>query len=279
MSDIPENIQLFDCEKVAQNRSRGRDLGPEHDFLRQEIADRLNDRLADINRRFKNILDIGGDFCRFTDRYDSKLVPAIPEVLDVTPNSFDLVVSNLSLHWVNDLPGIMVQANRALKPDGLFMAAMFGGETLHELGYSLLSAEAEITGGANQRVIPFADVRDLGSLLQRAGFALPVTDMDTITVTYDHPLKLMHELRGMGETNAMFSRPKSFLRRDVLLRACEIYQEKFGLPDGRIPATFQIMYMTGWHPHESQQKPLKPGSGKVNLADALKAGGPPKQKT
>ncbi len=267
---------LFDANAVARNRARGRVMGAGFDFLREEVADRLADRLADINRTFTDILDIGGNYGGHTGT-ETKAVPASDDPLKTSENSHDLVISNLALHWINDLPGLMVQANRSLKPDGLFMAALFGGATLHELGHSLLAAEAEITGGASQRVIPFADVRDLGSLLQRAGFALPVTDMDTITVTYDHPLKLMQELRGMGEANALMARSRSFLRRDVLLRACEIYAEKFGQPSGRIPATFQIMYMTGWHPHESQQKPLKPGEGKVNLADALKAGGPPKK--
>lgn len=276
MTNDAGKIQLFDSPAVRRNRARGLLSGAGHDFLRLEIADRIDDRLADINRQFEKVLDLGGDQSRLTGRKATVADPYL-DTLDVAPGSFDLVVSNLALHWVNDLPGLMVQANRALKSDGLFMAALLGGETLHELGHSLLAAEAEITGGASQRVIPFADVRDLGSLLQRAGFALPVTDMDTITVTYDHPLKLMHELRGMGEANALLSRSRSFLRRDVLLRACELYQSRFGLPDGRIPATFQIMYMTGWHPHESQQKPLKPGSGKMNLRDALKAGKPPGQ--
>ncbi len=276
MNTQPDDINLFDADAVQRNRKRGRAMGPDFDFLRAEIADRMADRLADINRDFGSVLDLGGNFAP----HSSKTVEAVPvgdEPLAASPGSYDLVVSNLALHWVNDLPGVMVQANRALKPDGLFMASLFGGETLHELGHSLLAAEAEVTGGASQRVIPFADVRDLGSLLQRAGFALPVTDMDTITVTYEHPLKLMQELRGMGEANAMHSRSRRFLRRDVLMRACEIYQSKFGMADGRVPATFQVMYMTGWHPHESQQKPLKPGSGKVNLGDALKAGGPPKK--
>ncbi|NVJ70070.1 MAG: methyltransferase domain-containing protein [Alphaproteobacteria bacterium] len=277
MSTQNDNISLFDAKAVDRNRQRGRSMGPDFDFLRAEIADRILDRLADINRDFTNTLDIGGNFAPHSTGGTIQTVGMGDEPLPVDAGTFDLVVSNLALHWVNDLPGLMVQANRALKPDGLFMAALFGGDTLHELGHSLLAAEAELTGGANQRVIPFADVRDLGSLLQRAGFALPVTDMDTITVTYEHPLKLMQELRGMGEVNAMHARSRTFLRRDVLMRACEIYQTKFGMADGRIPATFQIMYMTGWHPHANQQKPLKPGSGKVNLADALKAGGPPEK--
>jgi len=240
MSTQPNDINLFDQAAVERNRVRGRAMGPDFDFLRAEIADRMADRLADINRDFSAILDLGGHFVPHTGQ-SAQTAPAGDGMLDVAPASFDLVISNLALHWVNDLPGLMVQANHALRPDGLFMAALFGGETLHELGHSLLAAEAEVTGGASQRVIPFADVRDLGSLLQRAGFALPVTDMDTITVTYEHPLKLMQELRGMGEANAMIGRSRRFLRRDVLMRACEIYQAKFGMADGRVPATFQVM--------------------------------------
>lgn len=269
-----QSPKIFDMQAVERNIARGIRMGSSFEFLRKEIADRMEDRLQDINRQFTSVLDIGGRF---------GLRPAQPAALpqdggtlDIAPASFDLVVSNLIMHWVNDLPGLMVQCHHALKPDGLFMASLFGGDTLHELRHALISAESEILGGANARIIPFADVRDLGSLLQRANFALPVTDMDTITVTYEHPLKLMQELRGMGEANALVSRSRRFLRRDVLVRACEIYMEKFALEDGRIPATFQVMYMTGWHPHKSQQQPLKPGSGAVNLAEALKAGKPPK---
>ncbi|MBL4838971.1 MAG: hypothetical protein JKY34_15495 [Kordiimonadaceae bacterium] len=165
--------------------------------------------------------------------------------------------------------------NRTLKPDGLFLGSLFGGSTLSELRHSLLAAEVEITGGAHARIMPFAEVKDLGTLLQRAGFALPVADTDTLTVTYEHPLKLMKELRGMGEANPLIDRPKATLRRDVLMRACEIYQRDHSNPDGRIRATFQILYMTGWHPHKSQQKPLKPGSATMRLQDALKTDGPP----
>ncbi|WP_417462150.1 methyltransferase domain-containing protein [Kordiimonas sp.] len=274
MANDTQSPKLFDMRAVERNMARGARMGSSFDFLRNEIADRMEDRLLDINRQFAEVLDIGGRFgLRPTQ---TTALPQDGDALDATPASFDLVISNLALHWVNDLPGLMVQCHHALKPDGLFMASLFGGDTLHELRHALIAAESEILGGANARVIPFADVRDLGSLLQRAGFALPVTDMDTITVTYEHPLKLMQELRGMGEANALVSRSRRFLRRDVLMRACEIYVEKYALEDGRIPATFQAMYMTGWHPHKSQQKPLKPGSGAVNLADALKAGKPPK---
>ena len=278
MNTAPQSI--FDLQRMLNNRKRALLLPGDHDFLRQEIADRMQDRIQDVNRAFEHILDVGGDMVRFTDRANTAdIIQLSDNALELKQGHYGLILSNLCMHWMNDLPGLLIQLNRALKPDGLLLASMFGGETLKELRHSLLSAEAEVTGGANARVIPFAEVKDLGSLLQRAGFALPVTDMDTLTVTYEHPLKLMHELRGMGETNALMAKSSKFLRRDVLMRTCEIYQSEFGLKNGRIPATFQIMYLTGWHPHESQQKPLKPGSAKMSLADALKMGKPPKPPT
>ncbi len=249
-----------------------------HQFLKAEIADRIHERLQEVNRDFPDRADLGGGFASFLPAAEKAKYTQVPHgenQLALREASSDLIVSNLDLHWVNDLPGFLVQARMALRPDGLFCASMLGGDTLQELRHALIAAESEIRGGAGQRVIPFADVRDLGSLMQRAGFALPVTDVDTLTLTYEHPLSLMHELRGMGETNAMVNRPKTPLRRDVLMRAAEIYQQQFSREDGRVVATFEVMYLTGWHPHESQQKPLKPGSGKVNLADAIKAGKPP----
>ena len=270
---------LFDTHAVARNRKRSGRMDAGHQFLRAEIADRMQERLSEVNRTFATRIDLGGSFVPFlpkdvTEAYQTQ--SADDGVLNIAAQSSDLIVSNMVMHWVNDLPGLLVQIRNTLRPDGLFTGSLLGGQTLHELRHAFLAAESEITGGASPRVIPFADVKDLGSLMQRAGFALPVTDVDTLTLTYAHPLNLMQELRGMGEANALISRPKNFLRRNVLLRACEIYQEKFGMENGRIPATFEVMYLTGWHPHESQQKPLKRGSGKVNLADALKAGGPPK---
>lgn len=277
MSDNPAYI--FDTDSVLRNRKRSEALGAEFDFLRAEIADRMRDRMLEINREFHTPLDIGGDYGRFAGWPNAASVVSISdEPLGLRDAAFDLITSNLHMHWVNDLPGLLVQANKALKPDGLFLGSLLGGETLVELRHALLAAESEIIGGAHQRVIPFADVRDMGSLLQRAGFALPVADMDTITVTYEHPLKLMQELRGMGEANALLGRQKSFLRKDVLMRACEIYARDFSNEDGRIRATFQIIYITGWHPHESQQKPAKRGSATMRLEDALKAGGPPTSK-
>jgi NADH dehydrogenase [ubiquinone] 1 alpha subcomplex assembly factor 5 len=178
-------------------------------------------------------------------------------------------VSGLRLQLVNDLPGALVQIRRALKPDGLLLAALLGGNTLVELRTALLAAEEELEGGVSPRVAPFADVRDLGALLQRAGFALPVVDSDTVTVTYADPLALMRELKAMGAGNALVARKRLPLRRATLMRAVAIYRDRFGLPGGRVPATFEIVTLTGWAPHESQQKPLQPGSARTRLADAL----------
>ena len=191
------------------------------------------------------------------------------ERLPFAPGSLDLVVSALGLHWTNDLPGALVQIQRALKPDGLFLAAFLGGSTLIELRTCLFEAEAEVSGGAGPRVSPFAAALDAAALLQRAGFALPVVDTDKAVVRYRDPLKLLRDLRAMGETNVLVDRPARPLTREVLGRALQLYLERFADDEGRIPATFEILTVTGWTPHESQQKPLKPGSAKMRLADAL----------
>jgi SAM-dependent methyltransferase len=184
--------------------------------------------------------------------------------------SLDLAVSLLSLHWTNDLVGALVQVRRALKPDGLFIGALFGGATLTELRQALLIAESEIGRAVGPRVSPFADGFDGAALLQRAGFTLPVADVDRVTVRYEHPIRLMADLRAMGETSVLADGARAPLSRAVLARTAEVYAERFALPDGRIPATFEIVTLTGWAAHESQQQPLKPGSAKMRLADALK---------
>ncbi|HZD24669.1 MAG TPA: methyltransferase domain-containing protein, partial [Alphaproteobacteria bacterium] len=191
------------------------------------------------------------------------------EALPFQPGSFDLVLSALSLHWVNDLPGALLQIRGALKPDGLFLAAMLGGDTLMELREALLLAEMELTGGASPRISPMADLREAGALLQRAGFALPVADSDRLTLTYAEPFSLLRELRGLGEASAGGSRPRGFARRALFEAAARIYHERHAGPDGRIPATFEVLYLIGWAPHESQQRPLRPGSAAQRLADAL----------
>ena len=192
------------------------------------------------------------------------------EFLPVADESLDLVLSNLSLHWVNDLPGALAQIRRSLNPDGLFLAATFGGETLKELRAALMEAEAQTAGGVAPRISPFVDVRDAGNLLSRAGFALPVVDAENIEVTYENAFKLMADLRAMAETNAVLERSKTPMRRATLMRVAELYSEKFTDDGGRIVATFQIVTLTAWAPHASQQKPLRPGSAKVKLADALR---------
>jgi len=196
-------------------------------------------------------------------------VQADEERLPFAAASLDLIVSSLSLHWANDVIGALVQARLALKPDGLFIGALFGGATLTELRQALTAAELELTGGAGPRVSPFADPSDAAGLLQRAGFALPVADVDRVTVRYDHPMRLMADLRRMGETSVLAERHPRPLTRRVLARALEIYARDFADPDGRLPATFEILTLTGWSPSETQQKPLRPGSAKVRLADAL----------
>ena len=198
-----------------------------------------------------------------------------PEHLPFAPESFDLVLSPLALHWTNDLPGALIQIRHALKPDGLMLAALIGGQSLSELRLALLEAEADISGGASTRVSPFVELQDLAGLLQRAGFALPAADRDSVRVRYGHPLKLLADLRAMGETSALNERAKP-LSRAIVARFCDIYAQRFSDPDGRVFATFDLLCATGWAPHESQQKPLRPGSAKVRLADALRV---PEHKT
>ena len=261
-------------------------------FLVREVAARLADRLLDIQRTFRAALDFSGRPGLSLALSDSgagaargietlyviadspKLVAhGVPMIADsdaipVADGQIDLAMSVMSLHWANDLPGTLVQVRRALRPDGLLLAAFLGGDTLTELRECLSAAEIEITGGISPRVIPFADLRDAGSLLQRAGFALPVADQDRINVTYASPMALMHDLRAMGETNALSRRIKNFTSRAVFARATELYSQRYA-KDDRIPATFDVIYLTGWSPHESQQKPLRPGSATSRLAMAL----------
>jgi SAM-dependent methyltransferase len=274
-------------------RARGRRalaLAPST-FLIDRVAEDLADRLASVLRSFARGLDLGTptDAVRRALARGGKVgaiiaanalpaaaaghgglaIAADEEALPLREASLDLVVSGLSLHFVNDLPGTLVQVRRALKPDGLFVAALLGGDTLSELRQAFAAAEAEMEDGISPRVLPFADLRDLGSLLQRAGFALPVTDVDRLTVRYASPLSLMHDLRRMGATNPLVDRSRRPLRRATLARMLEIYAERFADPDARIRATFEIVYLSGWAPHESQQQPLAPGSARTRLADAL----------
>jgi SAM-dependent methyltransferase len=280
---------IFDRALLRQRRQRVAAGMPAHAFLLDRVGDDLSDRLAVIKRRFPAMLDLGTPQAGLAQRLGQqpglmtvaaseappgsnvaiRFVAADEEALPYPDGAFDLVVSGLSLQFVNDLPGTLTQIRRILKPDGLLLAAMLGGATLTELRQSFVAAEAELEGGASPRVAPFADVRDLGSLLQRAGFALPVVDADIVTVAYASPLHLMHELRAMGAGNILTERRRQPLRRATLMRACEIYQQRFARADGRVLATFEILTLTGWCPDPSQQQPLKPGSAKARLADAL----------
>lgn len=250
-------------------------------FLHARIAADLLERASLVNRRFSRVAILGGGEAIAGGLVGYELIvnadiaaprgvrPALaldPERSPLADAAFDLVLSVLGLQWVNDLPGALIQIRRALKPDGLFLGAILGGETLNELRAALLEAEAEITGGAALRVSPFADAPALGALLQRAGFALPVTDADRLRVRYNHPLALLKDLRAMGET-AAFAGPVTPLRRDVLLRALELYATR--AEAGKITATFETITLTGWAPHASQQQPLRPGSAKMRLAEAL----------
>jgi SAM-dependent methyltransferase len=269
---------------VRRRLTRAR-AGGYADFLLARAAEDLTERLATVLRPFPLALDVGTptpaarDALLASGRAEAVLrVSPTPEAgaalgdeeaLPAAEGRFDLAVSLLSLQSVNDLPGALIQIRRALKPDGLFMGCLFGGGTLAELRQAFAQAESEVEGGLSPRVAPLADVRDLGSLLQRAGFALPVTDVETVTVRYADPFGLMRDLRAMGLTNALAERRRAPLRRATLIRAMEVYAERFSDPDGRVRATFETLWLSGWSPHESQQKPLKPGSAKMRLADAL----------
>lgn len=286
---------VFDRNLLRMRRDRAAARISGYDFLLRDVADRLMERLDVIRREFPVVLDLGGGHGVLSERLlerkgtchvvtsdisfkmlsspnDGRVLKACAdeELLPFAGHSLDAVISNLVLHWVNDLPGALAQIRAALKPDGLFLAAVMGGETLRELRACLMEAEMGVSGGASPRVSPFIDLRDMGALMQRAGFALPVIDSDTVTVDYSHPLKLMEDLRGMGASNATFSRALKPSRRAVLLETARLYGEKYGDASGYVPATFQIIYAIGWSPHQSQQKPLLPGSAKIRLADALK---------
>jgi SAM-dependent methyltransferase len=247
-------------------------------FLLDRVAADAAERLQAVLREFKSVADIGspGDQIRnaLAGRFGQPARIDLPDIetepLALQPQSLDLAISVLAFQFVNDLPGVLAQIRRALKPDGLLLAAMIGGDTLTELRQSFAAAEAELEGGVSPRVAPFADLRDVGALLQRAGFALPVTDVDRIVVRYDSALALMADLRGMGATNILRERRRTPTRRATLLRMVQIYAERFADPDGRIRATFDVIWLSGWAPHESQQKPLKPGSAKTSLAEAVR---------
>lgn len=277
---------VFDRALVRRRLARAV-RGGYTDFLLARAVEDLGDRLDVVLREFPLALDIGTPTAAAADRLSRRgrevvrLSPTLgqgasaptvvgdEEALPFAGESFDLAVSLLALQAVNDLPGSLVQVRRVLKPDGLFLGCLLGGATLTELRQSFAAAEAEIEGGVSPRVAPFPDLSDLGALLQRAGLALPVVDVDMVTVRYPEPFALMRDLRAMGLSNALSERRKTPLRRTTLIRSAEIYAERFADPDGRVRATFELIWLSGWAPHQSQQKPLRPGSAKMRLADAL----------
>ena len=268
---------LFDRSLLRARLARAQKLGPAT-FLLDRIAEDMAERLAAVLREFKDAAEIGtpGDQIdralagRFGHVARVDLPAREAEPLSLDAQSLDLALSALAFQFVNDLPGVLAQIRRALRPDGLLMAAMIGGETLTELRQSFAAAEAELDGGVSPRVAPFADLRDVGALLQRAGLALPVTDVERIVVRYDSAFSLMHDLRRMGATNILVERRRTPTRRATMLRMAQVYQERFADSDGRIRATFDIIWLSGWAPHDSQPKPLKPGSAKVGLEEAVK---------
>ena len=270
----------------------------EYAFLKGRESNQLLERLADTSREFDRALDIGahdGQACealcesgkvkeiialesspRMLETLQSRgfeTVTSDSEILAFPTASFDLVTSILALHWINDLPGMLSQVRQVLVPDGLFLGCLFGAGTLSELRAALIDAESEITGGISPRLSPLPGLQDMAGLLQRAGFALPVADVERVTVRYSHPMKLLQDLKGMGEQAAFAPRQGQVRRplsRRILARMSEIYMDRFQDEDGKVRATFEIVWLSGWAPHASQPKPLKPGSGKVSLADAVK---------
>lgn len=277
---------IFNRQLLKMRRNRAAASFSDHAFLKERVAQDLANRLKLIHRTFQHCVDLGGHTGRLgallkeiplitTDLSEDMVAQATTplkvvldeEALPFASDSLDLIISALSLHWVNDFPGLLAQSFQCLKEDGLFLAALFGGETLIELRDCLSSAELEIRGGVAPRLSPMVSIKEAGALLQRIGFALPVVDCDRLRVTYSHPLALLHDLRKMGETNALLNRSPVPLSRAILARTFEVYQERYGLPDGRIPASFDVITLTGWKPHPSQQTPLPRGSAQSQLKD------------
>ncbi len=291
MVDTPSNIAIFDRKQVKHNRERSAARFSNHDFLFQWSKKQLSERIYDINHSFTRTLQIGARAPILQDEHDkiihiittdltnksmqtcNNYVQASEEYLPFAPKSMDLVISNLNLHSVNDLVGTLAQIHSCLKDDGLFIASMLGGETLYELRKIMMEVELSMLGGASPRIFPFADKLQMGGLLQRANFTLPIVDSDIITVTYDNIFKLLHDIRGMGEGNAIINRNKTSLNKEFFMKVAQKYHEQFAdfsNDNGRITASFEIIFLLGWTPHSSQQKPLERGSAKYSLAEALK---------
>ncbi len=277
---------LFDHRLLVDRLRRRARIDAGGDFLVRRAAEDLTERLAPVLRPFPAMADFATPGQAFAEalramRPGSSLahLPFTPSAdgnLHLPVEQFDLITSGLALQHANDLPGALIQIRRALRPDGLFIGCLAGGATLTELRQSLAEAESDVTGGVSPRVFPFADVRDMGGLLQRAGFALPVADSESVTVRYADAFRLMADLRAMGATNVLVERSRRPSGRALFARAAELLASRFADPDGRVRATFEIIWLSGWAPHESQQKPLRPGSAKTRLADALGVSeGPP----
>ncbi len=285
------SIDIFDREVLCMQRERYAGEAEKYDFLLRRVAEDIVDRLQAVTRNFPLALEVGAhhgvvgqqllghkiirdlvsidDCAPLLKQCSGTKVLGNLEVLPFKNETFDLVFSAMSLQFINDLPGLLLQVRKALKPDGLFVGVMPGGRTLFELREAFSIAEEEIEGGVSPRVAPFVDVRDGGALLQRAGFSLPVSDVDLVEISYETPFHLIKELQKMGGSNILHTRSRKPLRRATMMRMAEIYQKKFAGADGRVPATFEFLSLTGWCPHESQQKPLSPGSAKTRLADVL----------
>lgn len=288
MSD-PSNPLVFNRSRLSTRRERARSSYSNVDFLKKRVTEDILDRITLTKRHFPMALELGAGHCDMRDQLYNHtdclvlsdaskgiaatlLPPAIcadEEWLPFREASFDLIVSGLSLQWVNDLPGTLIQIRRTLKPDGYFVAAIPGGASLTELRQVLLQAETELTGGAEMRVSPFADALDLSQLLQRAGLTLPVSDRDRLTLRYENMFALLQDLKAAGETHSPYLTGRRPLSMRVLMRAAELYQQMFSDDDGRIRATIDILWMTGWAPHPDQPKPARRGSGKVSLAEAV----------
>ncbi len=284
-------IVIFDRGLIARRRARAKDRFTKHDFLFRWSKEQLSDRLLDINREFSNVLQLGSRGSFVSDKHP-KIgqnvftcdLPSSPtgecadsyiqcdeEFLPIAPKTMDLVISNLDLHSTNDLPGTLLQIRKTLKDDGLFLAAMLGGETLYELRDVLTLTERAMYGTATPRIFPFADKGQMGDLLLRSGFTLPVIDSEIITVSYDNMFKLMADLRGMGESNSIIKRNKAPVSSEFFMQAAQLYKDRHSFEDGKIHASFEIIFLLGWAPDKSQQKPLAPGSAKMTLAEALGA--------
>lgn len=260
---------LFDRRAVAQKRARALKHAEPALFLHEIAAAEVSERLSEINRSFKKVAIIGSFSAPWLQAFPNARMVNDDDVLDIEEKTFDLIIHGLSLHSANDPVGQLVQCRRALKPDGLFIGVMLGGQTLSELRASLSEAETRVTGGLSPRVAPMAELRDLGGLIQRAGLALPVADSQKVPASYRDIYGLIRDLRAMGETNSLSGRRKTFTSKAVMALAAEIYADNFRCEDGRVKATFELIFLTGWAPSETQPKPLRPGSAQSRLADAL----------